>query len=74
VNLNFGSYGAVPKQVLQKQQEWIKHVEANPDRWFRLEVCDGRDGLMGGNVDFRRFVSFARFFFTLIKIIYQKRV
>lgn len=45
LNLNFGSYGAVPKQVMLKQQDWIKHVEKNPDRWFRLEVYDAVNGV-----------------------------
>jgi selenocysteine lyase/cysteine desulfurase len=40
INLNHGSYGAVPKSIINAKLEWINHVELNPDQWFRYEVYD----------------------------------
>jgi isopenicillin-N epimerase len=30
--------GSVPKQITNKQLEWLKHVELNPDRFFRFDL------------------------------------
>ena len=35
LNMNHGSYGAVPRAVLQAAQDTRYRVEANPDRFFR---------------------------------------
>ncbi|KAH3761153.1 pyridoxal phosphate-dependent transferase [Pelomyxa schiedti] len=34
-NINHGSYGAVPKAVLQQQQQYVMQEEGAPDLWFR---------------------------------------
>jgi len=37
-NLNHGSFGAVPRDVMKSQQEWASYVELKPDVWYRYEV------------------------------------
>lgn len=38
LNINHGSYGSAPKYVHSKLQEYQLLAEANPDRWFRLDI------------------------------------
>jgi len=37
LNLNHGSYGAVPRSVMKYHEELLRRVESSPDRWFRLD-------------------------------------
>ena len=39
-NMNHGSYGVVPKIVLEEQIHWRSLTEANPDKFFRFTVFD----------------------------------
>eukprot|EP01104_Vermistella_antarctica_P004606 TRINITY_DN15028_c0_g1_i1.p1 TRINITY_DN15028_c0_g1~~TRINITY_DN15028_c0_g1_i1.p1 ORF type:complete len:574 (-),score=113.46 TRINITY_DN15028_c0_g1_i1:75-1796(-) len=39
-NLNFGSYGSVPRLILEEEQRWQEQVERCPDLWFRYEMYD----------------------------------
>jgi selenocysteine lyase/cysteine desulfurase len=34
-NLNHGSYGTIPKPVVQRQQQYVEEQESRPDAWFR---------------------------------------
>jgi len=45
INLNHGSYGSVPKSIINSKLEWVSYVEENPDRWFRNEVYNRMDGI-----------------------------
>lgn len=38
VTVNHGSYGATPKRVLAAQRMWRDRMEAQPSRFFRLEL------------------------------------
>ena len=44
-NLNHGSYGAPPKQVLNAAQAYELDMEKNPDNWFRFTVYDMMDAV-----------------------------
>jgi len=35
---NHGSYGAVPREVMEKRVQLLNTAEAHPDRWFRTTV------------------------------------
>ena len=39
-NLNHGSYGAPPTQVLNAAEKYEREMEKNPDNWFRYTVFD----------------------------------
>jgi hypothetical protein len=39
-NLNHGSFGSPPLEVLQAQQDNIMKMESNPDLWLRYKVFD----------------------------------
>ncbi|KAJ1547356.1 hypothetical protein HK405_006062 [Cladochytrium tenue] len=39
VFLNHGSYGATPKSVTQARLAWLARIEANPDRFIRLDLA-----------------------------------
>lgn len=36
--LNHGSFGTAPRRVLAAQERWRRRMEANPDRFMRLEL------------------------------------
>src|SRR6478609_8563887 len=38
LTVNHGSYGATPKVVLAEQDRWRKRMEAQPTRFFSLEL------------------------------------
>ncbi len=38
-HLNHGSFGAVPRSVLEEQQSWRDRMEVNPVRFFRRELA-----------------------------------
>lgn len=38
VNLNHGSFGAVPQEVLANQTAWRNRVEQAPDIWYRYDM------------------------------------
>jgi selenocysteine lyase/cysteine desulfurase len=38
ININHGSFGALPKPVLEELRSYQLQVEANPDNFFRYEV------------------------------------
>ena len=38
VHLNHGSFGAVPRVVAETQRSWRDRAEANPMRFFRVEL------------------------------------
>ena len=38
LTVNHGSYGATPKAVLAEQDRWRKRMEAQPTRFFSLEL------------------------------------
>lgn len=42
-HLNHGSYGAVPRPVLEEQQSWRDRMESNPTRFFNRELPDALD-------------------------------
>ena len=42
-NLNHGSYGSPPLSVLKTATATRMHIEANPDAWFRYEMCSALD-------------------------------
>ena len=42
-HLNHGSYGAVPRPVLEEQQSWRDRMETNPTRFFNRELPDALD-------------------------------
>eukprot|EP01035_Chromulina_nebulosa_P018313 gene18313-23999_t len=37
-NLNHGSFGTIPRPVLEKQNELVLLQESNPDKWFRETI------------------------------------
>jgi hypothetical protein len=39
-NLNHGSFGATPREVIDAQRRWIDRAEARPDDWFRRDYKD----------------------------------
>ena len=39
VNLNHGSFGTVPKPVMEHQIKLLAKQEAKPDAWFRVSLC-----------------------------------
>lgn len=39
-NLNHGSFGACPRQILEAQQSFVVEQETRPDRWFRANYFD----------------------------------
>lgn len=40
INLNHGSYGATPKDVLNEQSSYRTQTEGNPDKFFRYTLFD----------------------------------
>ncbi len=46
-HLNHGSYGAVPKAVLEEQQSWRERMETNPLRFMSRELPDALDQARG---------------------------
>ena len=40
INLNHGSFGATPKEVIEKQKDFILEAESHPDHWFRSSYFD----------------------------------
>ena len=54
-HLNHGSFGAVPRGVLEAVQEWQRRIEADPDTFFRRDLfallhgaADRIAGFLGG--------------------------
>jgi len=37
INFNHGSFGSTPRSVIEKQQEYVRMMEAYPDMWFRQQ-------------------------------------
>eukprot|EP00038_Savillea_parva_P019863 m.29369 g.29369 ORF g.29369 m.29369 type:complete len:458 (-) comp4589_c0_seq1:58-1431(-) len=37
INLNHGSFGATPREVIAAQRAWVDQAEARPDNWFRTD-------------------------------------
>jgi hercynylcysteine S-oxide lyase len=37
-NINNGSFGAVPRVVMERKKFYLEEVESNPDYWFRVKV------------------------------------
>eukprot|EP00933_Yihiella_yeosuensis_P051213 TRINITY_DN49086_c0_g1_i1.p1 TRINITY_DN49086_c0_g1~~TRINITY_DN49086_c0_g1_i1.p1 ORF type:complete len:455 (+),score=78.40 TRINITY_DN49086_c0_g1_i1:65-1429(+) len=45
-NLNHGSYGSPPRQVLEAEHRWQLQMEMNPDLWFRYSGPDALSGAL----------------------------
>lgn len=63
-HLNHGSYGAVPRPVLEEQASWRDRMESNPVRFFARELPDAIDqaraeiaAFLGADVDDTVFVT-----------------
>jgi hypothetical protein len=38
INLNHGSYGSTPIEIIQEKRKWEDVMENNPDYWFRYQL------------------------------------
>jgi selenocysteine lyase/cysteine desulfurase len=52
INLNHGSYGAVPRQVTQAAALWESTCELNPDAWFRYSARGHQNEVLSKLADY----------------------
>lgn len=38
ININHGSYGMLPKSILKAKKRYMKEMDWNPEKWFRITM------------------------------------